>query len=284
MSPPAAFRLGVAHCLWPARKACQRRAVWIAHVLRSHVVRLPCSDGTFDGTLECFDGILCSKTRFVGLASLSIFVRFFSGLEWSEWRDSNPRPLVPQTSALTGLRYTPTAPLIVSGATSRNAELAAPASWTRRARLGQDSFGVDEFSQRRAQRRKVVVSKLGGRVADAAAFRGPCKLGGACRLGGRPGVGLSGVRQTLDPLLLEQLLDALDRVAFIVQEAADEPEPLNVFGAVIPPAAGPFQGPDLRKARLPEAQHMLRQVHRIRDFADGSIGFRTLLDRRARGR
>ncbi len=40
--------------------------------------------------------------------------RVFSDLEWSEWRDSNPRPLVPQTSALTGLRYTPTAPLIVS--------------------------------------------------------------------------------------------------------------------------------------------------------------------------
>jgi hypothetical protein len=32
--------------------------------------------------------------------------------KWSEWRDSNPRPLVPQTSALTGLRYTPTAALI----------------------------------------------------------------------------------------------------------------------------------------------------------------------------
>ena len=31
---------------------------------------------------------------------------------WSEWRDSNPRPLVPQTSALTGLRYTPTGALI----------------------------------------------------------------------------------------------------------------------------------------------------------------------------
>ena len=26
---------------------------------------------------------------------------------WSEWRDSNPRPLVPQTSALTGLRHAP---------------------------------------------------------------------------------------------------------------------------------------------------------------------------------
>ena len=28
---------------------------------------------------------------------------------WSERRDSNPRPLVPQTSALTGLRHAPTA-------------------------------------------------------------------------------------------------------------------------------------------------------------------------------
>ena len=37
---------------------------------------------------------------------------FSDSSEWSEWRDSNPRPLVPQTSALTGLRYTPTAALI----------------------------------------------------------------------------------------------------------------------------------------------------------------------------
>ena len=29
--------------------------------------------------------------------------------EWSERRDLNPRPLVPQTSALTGLRHAPTA-------------------------------------------------------------------------------------------------------------------------------------------------------------------------------
>ena len=35
--------------------------------------------------------------------------RKFIWKKWSEWRDSNPRPLVPQTSALTGLRYTPTA-------------------------------------------------------------------------------------------------------------------------------------------------------------------------------
>src|SRR5580693_7419901 len=38
--------------------------------------------------------------------------QIFQEVKWSEWRDSNPRPLVPQTSALTGLRYTPTAALI----------------------------------------------------------------------------------------------------------------------------------------------------------------------------
>ena len=36
----------------------------------------------------------------------------YQWLEWSEWRDLNPRPLVPQTSALTGLRYTPMLALI----------------------------------------------------------------------------------------------------------------------------------------------------------------------------
>ena len=31
----------------------------------------------------------------------------FAFEKWSERRDSNPRPLVPQTSALTGLRHAP---------------------------------------------------------------------------------------------------------------------------------------------------------------------------------
>jgi hypothetical protein len=44
---------------------------------------------------------------------------------WSEWRDSNPRPLVPQTSALTGLRYTPTLALIEKALIRRNAPCAA---------------------------------------------------------------------------------------------------------------------------------------------------------------
>jgi hypothetical protein len=42
-------------------------------------------------------------------------------ISWSEWRDSNPRPLVPQTSALTGLRYTPILALIEKALLRRNA-------------------------------------------------------------------------------------------------------------------------------------------------------------------
>jgi hypothetical protein len=47
---------------------------------------------------------------------------------WSEWRDSNPRPLVPQTSALTGLRYTPTLALIKKALLRRNAPCEAERS------------------------------------------------------------------------------------------------------------------------------------------------------------
>lgn len=46
---------------------------------------------------------------------------------WSEWRDSNPRPLVPQTSALTGLRHAPTAATIGAAPTACNAESRFPA-------------------------------------------------------------------------------------------------------------------------------------------------------------
>ena len=70
------------------------------------------------------------------------------GVEWSEWRDSNPRPLVPQTSALTGLRYTPTALLIGAVAAPRNAALPRGTSRRRRARLRKDSLRLHNFGQR----------------------------------------------------------------------------------------------------------------------------------------
>ena len=84
-----------------------------------------------------------------------------SWLEWSEWRDSNPRPLVPQTSALTGLRYTPTALLIGAVAAARNVALQRGASRRRRAGMRKDLLRLHNFSQRFAQRRKLVVRDPG---------------------------------------------------------------------------------------------------------------------------
>jgi hypothetical protein len=53
---------------------------------------------------------------------------------WSEWRDSNPRPLVPQTSALTGLRYTPMMVYIEKATLRRNASSGEAASTSKRRR------------------------------------------------------------------------------------------------------------------------------------------------------
>ena len=74
---------------------------------------------------------------------------------------SNPRPLVPRTSALTGLRYTPTALLI--GPSPRRAmwRRLADASAARRAGLHKDSFCLANFGQRFAQRLKLVVREPG---------------------------------------------------------------------------------------------------------------------------
>ncbi len=205
--------------------------------------------------------------------------------EWSEWRDSNPRPLVPQTSALTGLRYTPTAPLIVSAVAPCNAAQGrARGSRARRARPSKDPFGVHDCGQRVAQRREILVRKLGGGPAHARAIGGRGRRAPVRQFGGRLAVELGAARQRLSALSLEELLNALDRVAFIVLQTPDEPEPLDVVGSIIASAAGPFEGPELGKARFPETQHMLRQIHRSRDFADRSIGLGTFLHRRPRRR
>ena len=104
-----------------------------------------------------------------------------SGLKWSEWRDSNPRPLVPQTSALTGLRYTPTALLIGAVAEPRNVALQSSALGRRRARLRKDSLRLHNFGQRVAQRRKLVVRDPGMGVWRSGFFLSPGgRLDGAC--------------------------------------------------------------------------------------------------------
>jgi hypothetical protein len=110
-----------------------------------------------------------------------------SGLKWSEWRDSNPRPLVPQTSALTGLRYTPTALLIGAVAAARNVAVQPSASRRRRAGLRKDSLRFRDFVQRFAQRRELVLREPGTTLWRATIFRSPGggRLGGDCGSYGR---------------------------------------------------------------------------------------------------
>ncbi len=106
--------------------------------------------------------------------------------EWSEWRDSNPRPLVPQTSALTGLRYTPTALLIGALATARNVALLRRASSRRRARLQKDSLRLHNFSQRFSERRTGVVRDPGTGFSHPGIFMRPrVRLDIARRFDGR---------------------------------------------------------------------------------------------------
>jgi hypothetical protein len=95
------------------------------------------------------------------LISLSRRQKRTPGGKWSEWRDSNPRPLVPQTSALTGLRYTPTPLLIGRPSAPCNAAAAPAASRVRCARLREDSFRIRNIGQRFAQRSKLAIRQAG---------------------------------------------------------------------------------------------------------------------------
>ena len=69
-------------------------------------------------------------------------------------------------------------------------------------------------------------------------------------------------------LLLEDALHALDGVALAVEEMADAAQQIDIVGPVVAPAAAALHRLDLREPRLPEAQHMLRQIEVVRDFAD----------------
>src|SRR6516225_2270934 len=71
-------------------------------------------------------------------------------------------------------------------------------------------------------------------------------------------------------LLAQQTLDATDGVALAREEMTDAAEKIEVVRAIVaaPPAA--LHRPDLAEAAFPEAQHMLRNVERLRHFAEGA--------------
>ena len=79
------------------------------------------------------------KARLRGKRKRPAFAGLFNKMEWSEWRDSNPRPLVPQTSALTGLRYTPTRVAIAARRRDDNAEISSAS------RGDEQTFGLAQI-------------------------------------------------------------------------------------------------------------------------------------------
>jgi len=75
-------------------------------------------------------------------------------------------------------------------------------------------------------------------------------------------------------LFAQDLLHALDGVAFEIEERADAAQEIDVFGPVEAPAARTLDRPDMGEARLPEAQHVLWYVERVGHFADRAERFR----------
>src|ERR1700730_12852555 len=71
-------------------------------------------------------------------------------------------------------------------------------------------------------------------------------------------------------LLLQYTLHALDRISFPIEEMFDRAKNLDIAGTVIAPASSTLERLDLRKTRLPESQHMLRQIKLPGDLADRS--------------
>ncbi len=83
--------------------------------------------------------------------------------------------------------------------------------------------------------------------------------------------------EELVAVLAQQLLHALDGVALVVEHVADALDQLDILRAVVAAAAAALHRLDLREARLPEAQHMLRQVEIFGHFADGAEGVGALV-------
>src|SRR5215469_12816613 len=60
-----------------------------------------------------------------------------------------------------------------------------------------------------------------------------------------------------DAFVLENPLDATDRVAFAIEQMTNPPEQVDIIGPVVTPATTAFHRPDVRKPGLPKPQHML---------------------------
>ena len=98
----------------------------------------------------------------------------------------------------------------------------------------------------------------------------------------------------LDRQLLDELQTAVDtdqerrphvaprrRVALGIEQLANAAEQRDIVRAVVAPPAAPLERLHLRKLGLPESENVLRNIERLRHFADGSKRTRRLAARPA---
>ena len=74
----------------------------------------------------------------------------------------------------------------------------------------------------------------------------------------------------VQPAAGEQLLDAANGIAVLIEEAVDAVREGDVRRPVVAAVAGALQRTELRKARFPVSQDVLRDPEIFRQFADGA--------------
>ena len=196
---------------------------------------------------------------------------------WSERGDLNSRPPVPQTGALTELRYAPK-PIIRAGldihgqavetSHHRPGEVYSLARVSTRLQAASSSISTLERFRIELRRSR----------AGLAARNVPPALRG---LGGDVGnrvrrhrvvllvVGdASVIHHETRPVLAEDLLHTPDGVAIVVEQEADAAQKLHVLRPVITPAAAALHGFQLGEFGFPEAQHVLRDFKLVSNLAD----------------
>src|SRR5690606_2854856 len=72
----------------------------------------------------------------------------------------------------------------------------------------------------------------------------------------------------LRPVFTQQLLNAFDCVALIIEHEANAPDEVDILGTIVAPATAALQRLDLREPRLPEPKHVLWKVQIFRHFAN----------------
>src|SRR5579871_1707547 len=228
---------------------------------------------------------------------------------WSERRDLNPRPPVPQTGALTRLRHAPypnsislrpecparERPRTIVGGPCLGKPCVSwwanagsgPRPWHRAAKPCLQSL---QLGQQNFQFHSLFLADGRGRL-DRPRVRALQECHGRTREFGFVGdrnelrkiaptllfdlhVAASKLGDIAHAAVTQDLLHSLYRETFAIEKRTDAAQQIDIVWAIISATAGTLDRLDLCKSPLPEPQHVLRHVEIGRYFAYRAKGFR----------